>query len=356
MDGLQKISGCDCPDRVADVIFVHGLDGDARTTWHPKERSDAFWPAWLGEDVPAIGVWSLGYAVSASAWKGHTMPLADRATNVLDLLELDGIGHRPIVFVCHSLGGLLVKQMLRHAGDFGNPAWKTIATHTKALVFLSTPHSGADLASWVQYVGTLLRTTVSVGELEAHHPRLRELNLWYRNHVADFDLATVVYCEKRPVAGILVVNETTADPGIVGVIPIPVDEDHVSICKPASKGSQIYRRVKRLVEDIVAATRPPPAKPPLEGHVTDSQPSAKTPAGSDFGQVKIDLCRRLGGDWQLLADYFSIEPAERARFDRGWEPQRVWEWLESHGQLARLAEGLRCIGRDDLAELLNRPR
>lgn len=359
MDGLQKISGCDNPDRVADVIFVHGLDGDARTTWHPKERPGAFWPAWLGEDVPAVGVWSLGYAVSASAWKGHTMPLADRATNILDLLELDGIGRRPIVFICHSLGGLLVKQMLRNAGDFGNPAWKAIATQTKALVFLSTPHSGANLASWIQYIGGLLRTTVSVEELEAQHPRLRELNLWYRNHVADFDLATVVYCEKRPVTGILVVNETTADPGIVGVVPIPVDEDHVSICKPASKDSQIYRRVKRLVEDIVAQSRRPAPQRSTRNAVADSQPpqpSTEQGAASDFGKVKIDLCRRLGGDWQLLADYFSIEPADRARFDKGWEPQRVWEWLASHGQLAGLAEGLRYIGRGDLAELLDRPR
>lgn len=361
MDSLLKMSGCDRPDRVADVIFVHGLDGDARTTWHPKGNPDAFWPAWLGEDVPAVGVWSLGYAVSASAWKGHAMPLTDRATNVLDLLDLDGIGRRPLVFVCHSLGGLLVKQMLRHASDFGNPAWQAIATHTKALVFLSTPHSGANLASWMQYIGTLLRITVSVKELEAHHPRLRELNLWYRNHVADFDLTTVVYCEKRPVAGILVVDETTADPGIVGVIPVPVDEDHISICKPASKDSQIYRRVKRLIEDTVDAARPPAAKPPLKDNNMDSQPPAETPADPDFGPAKIDLCRRLGGDWQLLADYFSIEPAERARFDRGWEPQRVWEWLESHGRLAWLAEGLRYIGRDDLAkllpkELLDRPR
>ena len=359
MDGLQKISGCDDSDRVADVVFVHGLDGDARTTWHPKDRPDAFWPAWLGENVPAVGVWSLGYAVNASAWKGHAMPLADRATNVLHQLELDGIGRRPVVFVCHSLGGLLVKQLLRHACDFGHPAWKAIATQTRAIVFLSTPHSGADLASWIQYIGGLLRTTVSVEELEAHHPRLRELNLWYRHHVADFGLTTVVYCEKRPIAGLLVVNETTADPGIGGVIPIPMDEDHVSICKPTSKDSQIYRRVKRLVEDIVAQSRQPAPPRSTRNKAADSQPlqpSAETPADPDFGQVKIDLCRRLVTDWQTLADYFEIPPAERACFDKGWEPQRVWEWLEAHGKLAQLAEGLRYINRDDLAELLDRPR
>jgi len=339
MDGLQKISGCDNPDRVADVIFVHGLDGDARTTWHPKDHPEAFWPAWLGEDVLAVGVWSLGYAVSASAWKGHAMPLTDRATNVLHQLELDEIGRRPIMFVCHSLGGLLVKQLLRHAGDFGNPAWKAIATQTKAIVFLSTPHSGADLASWIKYISGLLRTTVSVEELEAHHPRLRELNTWYRGQVASLGIKTVVYCEKRPVAGILVVNETTADPGITGVVPIPVDEDHVSICKPASKDSLIYRGVKRLVEDIV-----------MQSRLTEQG------AASDFGQVKIDLCRRLGGDWQLLADYFNIEPADRTRFGQGWEPQRVWEWLEARDRLAELTAGLRYIQRGDLAELLNRPR
>ncbi len=35
---LLKIAGCENASRQADVIFVHGLDGDARTTWHPLEQ------------------------------------------------------------------------------------------------------------------------------------------------------------------------------------------------------------------------------------------------------------------------------------------------------------------------------
>ncbi len=70
MEGLLEISGCDNPSRIADVIFVHGLDGDARTAWHPKDKPEGFWPTWLGQDFPNVGIWSLGYAVSASAWEG----------------------------------------------------------------------------------------------------------------------------------------------------------------------------------------------------------------------------------------------------------------------------------------------
>jgi hypothetical protein len=175
------------------------------------------------------------------------MPLADRATNSLDLLDSYEIGDRPIIFITHSMGGLLVKQMLRSARDFGK--WRAIAQKTRGIVFLSTPHSGSDMASWINHIGGIVQTTVSVEELEAHHSRLRELNLLYRNDEQFSQVPMLVYCEMRRTKGILVVNQTSADPGIKGVIPVPMDFDHISICKVADRKSQIYRQVKRLIQD-----------------------------------------------------------------------------------------------------------
>ena len=61
--GLIKISGCENPKRCGDVIFVHGLGGNARSTWHPQElpNDDNFWLTWLAQERPDLGIWSFGY-------------------------------------------------------------------------------------------------------------------------------------------------------------------------------------------------------------------------------------------------------------------------------------------------------
>jgi pimeloyl-ACP methyl ester carboxylesterase len=251
VDGIEKIIGCSDDDRVADIVFVHGLDGDAMSTWHPKDRPDAFWPKWIGETFPAAGVWSLGYKANSIGLTGTAMALTDRATNILAMFEAAGIGGRPVIFIVHSLGGLVVKQLLRHACDFGNADWKRIALNTKGIAFLATPHAGSDLASYIKYLGKLLRTTVAVDELKAHDASLRQLNLWFRNNCADMGIRIIVLFETQPTYGVTVVDPTSSDPGILGVIPIPIDADHISICKPTSKSHPVFAQVKLFIGKVI---------------------------------------------------------------------------------------------------------
>ncbi|WP_145926700.1 alpha/beta hydrolase [Amycolatopsis orientalis] len=103
-------------DPVLDVVFVHGLDGDPYKSWSAK-RKDSFWPEWLGRDIEGLSIWSLGYDAASSRWLGDSMPIQDRAINSLAELQGHGIGQRPLCFVTHSMGDLVVEEMLLHAAD-----------------------------------------------------------------------------------------------------------------------------------------------------------------------------------------------------------------------------------------------
>lgn len=357
---ILKISGCDNPERVMDLIFVHGLDGDGRSTWQASDKQANFWPDWLADEFPAIGVRSLDYEVSSSAWKGRSMPLYNRAQNFLDRFDLEDIGHRPIGFVCHSLGGLLVKQMLRLASEFGNDSWQGIVEQTQFIVFLSTPHSGSDMANWISHLGTLLRANVSIKELQAHNPALLQLNTWYRNNVGN--IKTYVYCEQRPTHGILVVNETSADPGIPGVFPIPLDNDHVTICKPTTKTASVYLRVKRLISETLQEQCIGDNNDMKESsHSIDTtaelDEEQSTVTVNNSGKIKLEFCDRLGIDWRKLADLLEIKSSEQDKWSRGEEARAIWNWLECRRRLNELPGILQEISRVDLAtELIHHPK
>ncbi|WP_295881877.1 hypothetical protein, partial [uncultured Thiohalocapsa sp.] len=264
--GLLPIAGCDAPDRALDLVLVHGLGGDAFTTWmSDPEQPETFWPNWLAADRPRLGIWTLGYAADASGWRAESMPLADRGTQVLDQLASDGLGERPLVFVTHSLGGIVAKQVLRHAGSYGVPRWRHIAEQTRGIAFIATPHSGANLASFAQFASAVFRTNEQVKELAAHDPRLRELHSWFRAFYTEQDLICRTWCERREVRpnipllgikltkGLLVVDATSTEPGLSGEVAVPLDEDHISICKPASRDAQLYKSLLRWVDECVAA-------------------------------------------------------------------------------------------------------
>ncbi|MBN3945108.1 MAG: CHAT domain-containing protein [Nostoc sp. NMS7] len=72
------------------------------------------------------------------------------------------------------------------------------------------------------------------------------------------------------------------------------------------------------------------------------------------GRTKIFICQRLTQDWQVLADYFEIQPHELAGFKPGREPQSIWEWLEQRNRLGELESALIDIKRGDLAEELKK--
>lgn len=248
---LHPLKGC-TTGRTADVIFVHGLGGDPIETWR---RPDFSWPEVLGSEMEHVGIWSLGYPAAKSDWTGSAMPLGDRAQNVLTLLEAHNIGKLPIVFVAHSLGGLLVKQMLRLAEELSQTPWRAISKSTRGIVLLATPNTGSRLADLSSFLPGL-RPSAAIRDLELNSAGLRQLNLWFRNNVKRIGCQLLVFSEKLPCGPVIVVDEASSDPGIEGVIPIPLDENHISICKPTSSSALQYLKVKQFIDELVPRAEP----------------------------------------------------------------------------------------------------
>ncbi|MCG7414651.1 NB-ARC domain-containing protein [Microbacterium aurum] len=310
MTKLIKIAS---PAEVAvDVIFVHGLDGDAIQTWGKDGSSN--WLDWLATDVAGVQVWTLDYDAASSKLRGASMRLEDRAVNVLEALSLEDLGARPICFVAHSLGGLLVKEViLESRGASGRKA--ELSAAVAGVVFLSTPHSGSALASIAKTLVPYFSSN-AIFDLGLDDAHLRRMGTHYRDWADSSSAAHVVLYENRDTRHVRVVTPSSADPGLSRVTPIPVDQDHVSIAKPASRDDLVYKSILRLVRDTRSSMDRQPTEAALH-HDPDAIPnnspptdpvatseSATTPTGTTTSprissQTPYFLMRRAVSD-QLL--------------------------------------------------------
>jgi protein SERAC1 len=261
-----------------DVVFVHGLTGDPSETWKVADGTD-YWPKWLCKDFPSVTVYSLGYPASIFAqWAKKEMDLHERASNMLEVLAANGIGERPIVFVTHSLGGILAKEILRISRECSDVDWNRVSDNTRMVVFLATPHTGASLAATVKFIAPKLSST-HIDLLSNDSGYLSTLNHSYRDWATTSGIRTVSYYEKHKTKNIaLVVSRESSDPGVSNTRPVAIDADHVSICKPASRDALIYTSICRHLKIVVQACPP--------------SPSAASSFGSDDYSARSETDRR----------------------------------------------------------------
>jgi hypothetical protein len=256
-----------------DVVFVHGLGGDSIETWRSGTDENTSWPHWLAlEFGTQIGVWSLGYAAAPSKWQGFpffgskdpdagaAMSLPRRAENALDRLVGAGIGQRPVCFITHSLGGLLVKSILRRSADSQfAPDRLQVVEQCRGVLFLATPHHGSRLADLAGAIKVYL-PSVSTLDLKDNDDHLMDLYEWYRGYAPSHHILTRSYYENKVTKGVkIVVPRSSADPGVAGETALgntPLDRDHLEISKPRNRDDQAYIGSTKLIRLILSGETP----------------------------------------------------------------------------------------------------
>ncbi|TMW65510.1 hypothetical protein Poli38472_008152 [Pythium oligandrum] len=269
-----------------DIVFVHGLRGHPFGTWR-TDMNDAIdaktdiWPDFmLSKDLEELNlkprVITLGYEAGMVSWSSPwpSLTLQERAKVMLRALYAANVGRekdpnvpsRPVIFVTHSMGGLLVKKMLltsenekREAMEHNQAATNdsTLASATKGVVFLAVPHFGSDLTRGIrsESIRSLLRTHPAIQDLCASNDRrLETLNEDFCR--LDIDCLSVGEEIAAPLAlGIsaVVVKPDSANPGIGEFFVLP-QSDHMTICKAKSRDEPLYQRILDYIAHHVSSS------------------------------------------------------------------------------------------------------
>ena len=86
--------------------------------------------------------------------------IENHAKNLLSaigqLRDADGTNDRAIIFIAHSLGGLVCMDALLASKNSADPHLKAILSQTLGVAFLGTPHTGSALADWAELIAKSL--------------------------------------------------------------------------------------------------------------------------------------------------------------------------------------------------------
>ena len=173
------------------------------------------------------------------------MPLQDRAVSVLEcMLGEPSFRTNPITFICHSLGGLIVKQMMLdlQQQQGRRPQAAELLEQVRQVIFIATPHTGSRQATWLDRARFLAWPSAIARSLVANDPSLRQINVSYRGLADDRrdKLHHRIFYETQDTPAGVIVDEASSDPGLPGDPPIPIDANHITIAKPVDRSAALH--------------------------------------------------------------------------------------------------------------------
>ncbi|KAI0858149.1 hypothetical protein F4860DRAFT_324727 [Xylaria cubensis] len=187
-----------------NIVFVHGLRGHPRKTWEysapvqqkvagadnsvqgtapaknpglfsklkrkilrPDTPSDVvvgsetiYWPAdSLPSILPRAKIWTYGYNASVNDklfQPNNQNSILEHGNDFMMKMERALRDKLPIIFVAHSLGGLVVKAAINGMQLNIDPRYQRFSHRIRAIVFCGTPHRGSDAATWGKLASNLL--------------------------------------------------------------------------------------------------------------------------------------------------------------------------------------------------------
>ncbi|KXX75211.1 Kinesin light chain [Madurella mycetomatis] len=251
----------DSENSVVDIVFVHGLTGDREKTWTAHGASEPWPKTLLPSELPNSRILTFGYDAYVVDWRGMVSQnrISNHGWNLLT-----------------SLSSYREKDNTALARSRERPDLhlQRIATSTRGIAFLGTPHHGAGLAQWAELLSRILglikaTNTEIVAVLRRESEILSRIQESFhamviaRNREGMQPIEISCFYEELPLPGIgQVVPQHSAV--LPGHIVIGIHSNHMDMARFAAKDDQGFTAVcgelRRWVKQISVA----------EGHYGDS--------------------------------------------------------------------------------------
>ena len=328
--------------------MVHGLDGDATGSWTWRDKdAEVFWPReLLPEERPRTRVLSFSY--NADTFHNNTdATIRDSARSLLALLnarrrKITDPTSRPLIFVGHCLGGLVVKQAICFANS--EAEYASLALAIKGIIFFGTPHGGADKSSWKLVASgySLLAgpSSALVGAITRASDELEEIKEDFVHLSPKYPITSFYEKGHWGNTGKCIVNPTSARMMIENEYAVGVGADHRAMCQFEDAEDAAFQVLCQKIEEVVGVDVVERAK-------SGGESTAGKMAGNELAAAvkqEIQTIQICSGD---------TGPGMSGRDMGGYAPKRVM-MIEFEKQVPG-DDVLRNISRDRVTDLDETP-
>jgi hypothetical protein len=300
-------------------VFVHGLLSNSTSCW--TSAAGVFWPDLIKQDAAFDGasIFLGGYYTAVDSGQYDVAQCADELFEALTGLGEGGapvLAHANIVFVCHSLGGVIVRRMLEE-----NVA--SFTCKTVGLVLIASPTLGSEYAAMAKFLSKLYgnRTAQS---LVPDSDLLRDIDNRFRRLIEQRRIPCLIGAEAcehhspwqpkwlpRLFGAVVSSNSASRYFGQTKVIP---GTDHFDIVKPNDRSHPTYR----FLRTFYSAKFKPSAQVVLPT-------SAKLSFGDPRSNGTVPLAARVLFDvYSAASRDFYVDRAEDDDFSRAMQLGSVW--------------------------------
>ncbi|PVF93981.1 protein prenylyltransferase [Serendipita vermifera] len=250
---------------VVDIVAIHGLGGHRERSW--TAANGKMWlQDFLPDDIPNARILTYGHGADThSRTYLPTQRLLHFAEGfVEDLLRerrSDPESKRPIIFLAHSLGGIILKKALTlcNIPDY-NSERRQIKVSTYGVLFFGTPHSGANGIGLARSVGKLLSVYMftddsMLNDLNHNSAQLENIQTFYLD--ASKRIKSIFFYETEPtpmvsgIAELIVPRQSASIEGDRNAKVVPLHGNHRQLVKFERKDEDNYQKVVDYLSKLV---------------------------------------------------------------------------------------------------------